>query len=182
MRPLKTLKPIDLAVRGTFLAVVLIGGMLGQQRSQGAQQTSQAEQAAVIELGMGLPLPAVAGCQPTAADTEQSGAAAQPGKSQDYVVSGSVKSSAGCAPIGGAKIEFWPAQSSAADQNGAGITFADANGAYRFHCNDAASAAGKPGPIHMRVSADGYAPLVTRYTPDDGPAEGEFDVVLEPGQ
>lgn len=181
MRPLKTLKPIDLAIRGAFLTVVLIGGVLGQ-RSQGAQQASQGGQAAALELGMGLPLPAATACQPTTADTDQSSAAAQPGKSQDYIVSGSVKSSAGCTPIGGAKIEFWPAQASDADQDGAGITFADANGAYRFHCNDATSAAGKPGSIHVRVSADGYAPLVTRYTPDEGPAEGEFDVVLEPGK
>lgn len=182
MRPLKMLKPIDIAIRGVFLAVVVIGGVVGQLRSQATPTESMSGAENVAEFGMGLPLPAARSCQPTAADTAQPRADTQPGARQEYVLSGSVKSSTGCTPIGGARIEFWPSGAGATKQDEAGVAFADASGAYRFNCNDTATASGRPGPIHLRVSADGYTALVTDYDPKGSPAEGEFDVVLQPGK
>src|SRR5215212_2366810 len=99
MRPPKMLKPVDFAIRGAFLAVVVIGGLVGQVRSQAAPAGDIREAETVAEFGMGLPPLADTRCEPTAADTAQPNAAVQPGARQEYVLSGSVKSSAGCTAI-----------------------------------------------------------------------------------
>jgi hypothetical protein len=180
----KMLKRSDLIVRGLFLGVVVIGGIVGRLRFEASPGAAEAN-APMAAANIGLVLPAPQSCrsddaEPSAHSTEPvvpTGADA----SQPQVLSGSVRSSAGCAPIGGAKIEFWPVGPDAADGHSKRTTlFADANGKYRLRCD--LPAADRAAYIYLRVSADGYATLMAHYQPKPSQAESEFDIVLEPGK
>ena len=173
MRNDTMLKPSDLIVRGLFLAVVIIGGIAGRQRQLDA------------DMSLGLVPAASPTCQTN--DPETSAPAATPGTptraeaGQRQVLSGSVRSSAGCVPIGGAKIEFWPDGPDAAhDHAQRGTLFADGNGKYRLQCDF--PAADRAAYMYLRVSADGYATLMTQYGPKPSQAESEFAIVLQPGK
>ena len=98
-----------------------------------------------------------------------------------HVLSGVVRSSEGCAPIAGARIEFWLANPRGQyDAAHRATLFADADGAYRFESNFPPAYSGRPPHVHIRVTAEGFQELVTQYYPSQGQAEGEFDLVLVP--
>ena len=91
-----------------------------------------------------------------------------------HVLTGVVLSGAGCQPIAGAKLEFWPEEEGRGHSDSSrGTFFTDQEGRYRFECN-------QPEHIHMRISAEGYRTIgVNSYHPN-GQAEGTFDIVLQP--
>lgn len=98
-----------------------------------------------------------------------------------HVLSGVVRSSAGCSPIAGARIEFWlAAPNGRYDDDHRATMFSDTAGTYRFESNFPPPYSGRPPHIHVRVTADGYQPLVTQYYPARGQTEGAFDLVLDP--
>jgi len=180
----KMLKRSDLIVRGLFLGVIVIGGIVGRPQFEASPGAAEAN-APIAAADMGPGLFIVPSCRSNDAETSEPSTEpvvlAGADASQPQVLSGSVRSSAGCAPIGGAKIEFWPVGPDAADGHSKRATlFADANGKYRLRCDH--PAADRAAYIYLRVSADGYATLMTHYQPKPSQAESEFDIVLEPGK
>jgi len=102
---------------------------------------------------------------------------------QGHVLRGVVRSSADCAPIPGARIEFWLAGPDGryADAYRATV-FAGPDGSYRFESHFPPAYGGRPPHIHIRVSAPGYQTLVTQYYPSAGRTEGAMDLVLIPAR
>jgi protocatechuate 3,4-dioxygenase beta subunit len=98
---------------------------------------------------------------------------------EGYVLSGVVRSSAGCSPISNAQMEIWMAgpDGQYSDEYRATL-FTDENGAYRFESHFPPPYSGRPSHHHLRVSASGFETLVTQHYPQYGQSEATFDVVL----
>jgi len=100
-----------------------------------------------------------------------------------YVLGGVVKSSAGCAPIKGARIEFWLAGTDGKyDDEHRATIFSGGTGSYRFESNIPEPYFGRPPHIHVKVSAKGFKTLITQHYPEKGKASAHFDLVLVPSQ
>lgn len=98
-----------------------------------------------------------------------------------YVLQGTVRSSKDCTPISKAAIEFWLAGPEGRyDDAHRAMVIADAAGAYRFESNVPQPYDGRPPHIHIRVSAMGFAMLVTQHYPEPGKNRAQFDLVLVP--
>jgi len=124
-------------------------------------------------------------CEPTPPDQlgpfYVPGAPVRSSVGQGHVLRGVVRSSADCAPIANAQVEFWMAGPDGEyDDDHRATLFADASGAYRFESNFPPPYSGRPSHIHIRISAGGYETLVTQYYPADGQIDGTFDLVLIP--
>lgn len=147
--------------------------------------------AALLMLGLFLLAPASAqldaapACPPTRSDAlgpfYTPGAPVRERVGQGHVLTGVVKSSRDCRPLGGVRIEFWLA-GPAGDYGDAwrATVAADREGRYRFESHVPPPYAGRPSHIHVRVSAPGHRVLVTQYYPPAGAREGRFDLVVEP--
>lgn len=100
-----------------------------------------------------------------------------------YILTGMVKSSKDCAPIKGAKIEFWLAgPDKEYDDKHRATLFSEASGAYRFESNFPPGYFGRPPHIHVLVSAAGFRTLVTQHYPKSETTGAAFDLVLIPEQ
>lgn len=98
-----------------------------------------------------------------------------------YVLSGVVRSSADCAPIADATIEFWltgPDGKYGDDYRA--TMYSGKDGAYRFESNRPLPYFGRPPHIHIRVSAKGFQTLVTQHYPAPETSSASFDLVLIP--
>jgi protocatechuate 3,4-dioxygenase beta subunit len=94
-------------------------------------------------------------------------------------VSGVVRSAAGCAPLSGARIEWWSADGKGEYQDALRATQrADAEGRYRYETVAPGRYPGRPPHLHVRVSAPGHRTLVTQLYPRDGQRTIESDFVL----
>jgi TolB protein len=130
--------------------------------------------------------PTEAACGPTTAEIPGPNyvwnAPARASVGQGHVLSGTVRSGAGCAPIAGAKLEFWLASPDGQyDEEHRATVSADAEGAYRFESNFPGSYPERPLPhIHLFVSAPGHRSVTTEYHPPSGETAGTFDIVLAP--
>ena len=101
---------------------------------------------------------------------------------QGYRLGGTVRSSADCRPLGGAQIEIWLAGPNGQyDDAHRATIFSDQSGQYRFESNFPPSYSFRPPHIHLKVSAPGFATLITQHYPVAGQTEGSFDLVLTPG-
>jgi len=127
------------------------------------------------------------------------------GGGQKLTVSGRVLGMPDCAPLAGALVEVWQADSRGdytqvgARQDDAGCLLraslkTDAEGRYAFRTVLPGEYPGRPRHIHYRVSAKGYATLVTQLyfarergvsqelvvtaTPKDGGLAASFDITL----
>jgi protocatechuate 3,4-dioxygenase beta subunit len=99
-----------------------------------------------------------------------------------YVLTGSVKSSQDCLPVEGARIEFWLAGPNGRyDDNHRATLISDRSGRYGFQSNFPPAYSFRRPHIHIRVTADGYEPLVTQHYPLSGQTQGTFDLVMIPG-
>jgi protocatechuate 3,4-dioxygenase beta subunit len=109
------------------------------------------------------------------------GAPARDRVGSGYILTGTVRSLAGCAPIPGAQMEFWLAgpDGEYADAYRATL-IAGPDGSYRFASHPPPPYSGRPAHIHIRVSAPGHAILVTQHYPAEGQTESVFDLVLSP--
>jgi protocatechuate 3,4-dioxygenase beta subunit len=105
------------------------------------------------------------------------------GVGRGYALSGTVKSSAGCAPLKGARIEFWLAgpDGKYADDYRATV-FSDKTGSYRFESTIPGPYYGRPPHIHIKVSAKGFKTLITQHYPGKGNTSASFDLVLVPSE
>lgn len=100
---------------------------------------------------------------------------------QGYLLRGVVKSTEGCSPIAGAKIEFWlTGPGGDYDEDHRATAYSDDEGAYRFESNPPQRYFGRPPHIHIRVSAPGFATLITQHYPEVGKTDASFDLVLIP--
>ena len=138
---------------------------------------------AVTTSPLGVPSGAV--CEPTPADDPgqfyEPDAPVRTSVGQGHVLRGVVRSAEDCAPIPGARIEFWLAGPDGTfDSEHRATVIADDSGAYRFESNVPPAYDRDPPHIFVRISAPGYRTLVTRYYPIAGQAEGTFDLVLVP--
>ncbi|WP_322798521.1 hypothetical protein [Thermoflexus sp.] len=129
--------------------------------------------------------PSPEACAPTPPDAlgpfYKPGAPVRDRVGQGHVLRGVVRSSADCAPIAGAQIEFWLAGPDGryADAYRATV-FAGPDGTYRFESHFPPAYSGRPPHIHIRVTAPGYQTLVTQYYPQPGQTDGILDLVLIP--
>lgn len=100
-----------------------------------------------------------------------------------YILSGVVRSQAGCGPIPGAVIEVWMAgpDGEYTDDYRATI-IANTDGSYRFESHVPVPYGGRPPHIHLRVTDPGFNELVTQHYPTAGQVEAVFDLVLIPTQ
>ena len=102
---------------------------------------------------------------------------------EGYVLKGTVRAAVTCVPIARARIELWLAGPDGKyDNEHRAIIFSDKTGAYAFESNFPPSYYNRPPHIHIRVTADGYRPLVTQHYPESGQSQGHFDLVLVPVQ
>jgi protocatechuate 3,4-dioxygenase beta subunit len=96
-------------------------------------------------------------------------------------LTGTVRSAADCAPVPEAVIEFWLANPQGVyDDPHRATVVADSSGTYRFESNLPVDYGYRPPHIHIRVTAEGFAPLVTQHYPEDGASKAQFDLVLIP--
>jgi protocatechuate 3,4-dioxygenase beta subunit len=98
---------------------------------------------------------------------------------QGLVVTGSVRSGAGCAPLPGARIEWWSLNPAAEyDDAHRATQTAGADGRYRYETNVPPAYLGRPPHVHMRVTAPGHRVLVTQLYPKAGQTALRADFVL----
>jgi protocatechuate 3,4-dioxygenase beta subunit len=125
------------------------------------------------------------GCKPTSPDAlgpfYKPNAPLRTSVGKGHVLTGSVKSSKDCSPIEGARIEFWLAGPNGRyDDDHRAIVISDNSGKYSFQSNLPPSYSSRRPHIHIRVTADGYNPLVTQHYPANGQNQGTFDLVIIP--
>lgn len=102
---------------------------------------------------------------------------------EGYLLTGVVRSAAGCSPIPDARIEVWMAGPDGEYRDEYRATFyADENGVYTFESHFPPPYSGRPSHHHLLVSAEGFQTLVTQHYPAAGHAGATFDPVLLPGQ
>lgn len=95
------------------------------------------------------------------------------------VVTGTVRSASNCAPLPGARLEWWSADTSGGYQDSLRATqLADADGHYRYETVFPGKYPGRPPHLHVRFSAPGHRVLVTQIYPKPGDREIKFDFVL----
>ena len=100
-----------------------------------------------------------------------------------YLLSGVVRSAADCSPIAWARVELWLTGPDGRYGDAWRATVVAAmTGDYRFESDFPVVYEGRPPHIHLRVTAPGYAPLVTQHYPKPGESTGRFELVLIPAR
>jgi protocatechuate 3,4-dioxygenase beta subunit len=139
-----------------------------------------------VAVGLALLVPAAHGqpaCRPTAPDIEgpfyTPDAPERDRTGRGLVVSGAVRSAAGCAALPGARLEWWSAGANGRydDQHRATQRAGDA-GRYWYETEFPGRYPGRPPHLHVRVTAPGHRPLVTQLYPRPGQSAVEVDFVL----
>jgi protocatechuate 3,4-dioxygenase beta subunit len=137
--------------------------------------------AAIITPAQGVAAPA---CAPTPGDMlgpfYRPDAPVRSSVGKGHVLHGTVRSSADCGAIPGARVELWLAGPNGYDDEHRATVIADADGRYRFESEAPAPYERRPPHIHVRVAHPGYQTLVTQQYPAQGQAEETFDLVLRP--
>ena len=124
-------------------------------------------------------------CHPTPPDIKgpfyKPGAPLRSLVGKGYVLTGTVKSARDCAPIPKANIELWLTNPEGDyDDSHRATVISDDAGSYRFESNPPLDYGFRPPHIHLRITAEGFKPLVTQHYPEEGRASAEFDLVLIP--
>jgi protocatechuate 3,4-dioxygenase beta subunit len=122
-------------------------------------------------------------CAPTAPDSlgpfYTPNAPERASTGRGLTVNGVVRSAAGCAPLPGARIEWWSADAKGEYQDSLRATQrADGEGRYRYETVAPGRYPGRPPHLHVRVTAPGHRTLVTQLYPRDGQQSIETDFVL----
>lgn len=139
--------------------------------------------ATVMVLVFLTPAFARAACAPTRPDAlgpfYVAGAPERNRTGQGLVVTGVVRSSAGCAPLSGARIEWWSVNPKAEydDAHRAAQTVGT-DGGYRYETDVPPAYPGRPPHVHVRVTAPGHRVLVTQLYPRPGQTALSADFVL----
>jgi protocatechuate 3,4-dioxygenase beta subunit len=97
------------------------------------------------------------------------------------VVTGTVRTAGTCAPVPGARLEWWSAdpRGEYGDAHRATQT-ADGQARYRYETDFPGRYPGRPPHLHLRVSAPGHRTLVTQLYPRPGQTALEADLALLP--
>jgi len=139
--------------------------------------------AAVALAALAWPAPAQQRCAPTRPDAlgpfYAPDAPRRDATGAGLTVSGRVRSAADCAPLGGARLEWWSADPHGQyDDAHRATQVADAEGRYRYATDFPGRYPGRPPHLHVRVSAPGHRTLVTQIYPRPGDRELSQDFVL----
>ena len=95
------------------------------------------------------------------------------------VVSGSVRSATDCAPLPGARIEWWSADERGEYRDELRATqHVDADGRFVYETVPPGRYPGRPPHLHVKVTAPRHTPLVTQLYPRDGQRSIATDFVL----
>jgi protocatechuate 3,4-dioxygenase beta subunit len=125
-------------------------------------------------------------CPPTPADLlgpfYRPNAPVRSSVGKGHVLRGTVRSSADCRPIPGARVELWLAGPNGYDDDHRATVIADAAGQYLFESELPGPYERRPPHIHVRVAHPGYQELVTQHYPAQGQADETFDIALSPGR
>jgi len=124
-----------------------------------------------------------AACRPTAPDAlgpfYEPGAPERSATGRGLVLTGVVRSAAGCAPLAGATLEWWSADPSGRyDAAHRATQRADGAGRYRYETSFPGVYPGRPAHLHVRVGAPGHRVLVTQVYPARGQTALAQDFVL----
>jgi len=96
-----------------------------------------------------------------------------------YLLVGTVKAAHDCSPIAAARIELWMTGPDGRYGDAWRATLLSAeNGTYYFVSHAATDYGSRRPHIHIRVTAKGFAPLVTQHYPGADAGEGLFDLIL----
>lgn len=143
--------------------------------------------AALIALVAVEPRPGPAGAQPTCAPTRPdalgpfytANAPERATTGRGLVVTGTIRSAAGCGPIPGARLEWWSANPRGQyDDEHRASQRADAEGRYRYETDFPGRYPGRPPHLHVRLTAPGHRTLVTQLYPKAGESAVDLDFVL----
>jgi protocatechuate 3,4-dioxygenase beta subunit len=97
------------------------------------------------------------------------------------VVQGTVRSAKGCAPLSGARLEWWSADERGEYHDELRATQRTASdGAFRYETVAPGRYPGRAPHVHVKVSAPGHRTLVTQLYPRDGQPTIGTDFVLLP--
>ena len=124
-------------------------------------------------------------CKPTPRETPgpfyKANAPQRESTGQGFVVSGTVRSTVDCRPLGGARIEWWAANAQGDyDDTHRATQSADADGRYRYETDFPGLYPGRPVHLHVRISAAGHRTLITQLYPKNKQKALTVDLVLEP--
>lgn len=122
-------------------------------------------------------------CAPTRADAEgpfyQPNAPERESTGRGLVVSGAVRSAAGCGPLAGARLEWWSAsRTGECDDEHRATQRAAAEGRYRYETDFPPRYGFRPPHLHVRVTAPAHRTLVTQLYPKPGQSSIQVDFVL----
>jgi protocatechuate 3,4-dioxygenase beta subunit len=122
-------------------------------------------------------------CRPTRPDAlgpfYEANAPERASTGRGLVIAGRVLSSAGCAPLSGARIEWWSANPRGEyDAAHRATEVSGADGRYRYETDAPGRYPGRPPHVHVRVTAPGHAPLVTQVYPKSSETAVELDIIL----
>lgn len=97
------------------------------------------------------------------------------------VLTGTIRSSRGCAPLAGAAVEVWLTNPGGQydDEHRTRLT-ADADGVYRLDASMPGAYGGGLPHVHLRASADDHRPASTTLVLQPSDREGRVDLVLSP--
>lgn len=100
-----------------------------------------------------------------------------------HVLTGVVLSALDCRPIRGARVQLWQAGKNGNYTNaGSATVITNKAGRFRFEGPYPPSYRGVPPHIHLRVHANSYEELLTRYQPAAGAKRGNLRLVLVPAE
>jgi catechol 1,2-dioxygenase len=123
-------------------------------------------------------------CPPTPSDMlgpfYVPGAPVRSSVGKGYVLTGTVRSSRGCGPLAGARVEVWLTGPDGYDAAHRATVVADAEGHYAFESARPPPYERRPPHLHLRVAHPGFRTLVTQHYPAAGQAAATFDLVLAP--
>ncbi len=124
-------------------------------------------------------------CQPTEwaeiGPFYRQGAPVRSSIGKGYQLSGTVKSSADCSLIAGAKIEIWHVGSNGQyDDTHRATIYSDRQGRYRLSTSFPPPYGGGRSHIHLVVDARGFDGVITQHYPRVGAKQAKFDIVLIP--
>jgi len=133
----------------------------------------------------GTPLIAADKCPPTPWDEigpfYRSAAPLRSKIGSGYTLSGTVRSSADCRPLPGARIEFWQANRAGVyDDAHRATIIADQQGRFRLETDFPAAYAQRPPHIHILVDLRGFAGLISQHYPQRNKKSATLDLVLLP--
>jgi polyisoprenoid-binding protein YceI len=129
------------------------------------------------------PTPAARICMATVSEGNRPnyrpGAPVRDSVGQGYVLAGNVLSSEGCGPLPNARVEFWLTNPEGQyDDAHRATVLTDGSGGFRFESNVPGAYGGGVSHIHIAVSAEGHADVVSTHFVEEGATEATLEFVL----